>query len=542
MNNRLSQNISQLYNSDKLPWIIIGVGIILRLVRYLYNPSLWFDESDIAIDIIRTPWSELIYPSLDYSKSYPFLFLMSIKLATQVLGNSEYALRLFPFLSGVISLFLFYRVAKHYIEPQAVLVALGLFAVLDSLVFQSSNLKPYSSDVLFTLLIFSLAGYVQSRKFNVPCIILFGISGAFAVWFSNPSVFVLAGVGTCLGAFSLINKDWKAIGKLSISYSLWILSFIANYFYYIRPLQASFTVELDEMLSVMENAYMPIPPKSIADIKWFLELFFDVFNNPVAMTLTGISALAFLIGCIYLYTQNRRRFFLLLSPVFFALFAAALHEYPFKGRFIFFLLPIILIIIAEGAEYTRVRTFQNAKIIGITFILLLFLHPLSTAAYRVKKPFYWEDLRPVLNDVKINFQKGDIIYVHYFTQYPFDYYLHYHPEPYRFNEDQYIIGIAPRGWYRHWKKQDVSKYYHPDVPVKQSNTDIFNLYRKDLDKLRKNKRVWILFTESISRGGMNEEQYFVYYLDTIGKQIGSYGKPGISSVYLYDLSVDPLRN
>ncbi|MHA2039696.1 MAG: glycosyltransferase family 39 protein, partial [Promethearchaeota archaeon] len=407
MSDQIAQKIKYLYTSNKLPWIIIGVGIVLRLVRYLYNPSLWFDESDIAIDIISRPISELINPSPDYNQAYPLAFMILIKLSTQVLGTSEYVIRLIPLIASIIALFLFYRVVKSYLEPNAVLIALGLFAISDSLVFQSSNLKPYSSDVLFTLLIFTLTIYVQSMKLNMPSIILFGISGAIAIWFSNPSVFVLAGVGASLGAFCLINKDWKEIGKLSISYSIWALSFIANYLLYIRNLQANFSVDMDWMLA-LQDAYMPFPPASLAEIKWFTELFFDIFSNPLAMTLTGIAAFSFLVGCVSFYTQKRRIFIILISPIVITFLAAALHEYAFKGRFIFFLLPLLLLIIAEGAEYIRSIICQNSRIIGIIFILLLFFHPLSLSAYRIIKPFYWEDIKPVMKYVKDNWQKGDI--------------------------------------------------------------------------------------------------------------------------------------
>lgn len=537
----ISEELNKIYNSNKFPWIIICIGILLRLIRYLYNPSLYFDESTIAVDLIRRSFSDIFYPSPDYTLSYPFAFLITIKFFTQLLGNSECVLRLFPLLSGIISLFLFYRIAKHYMEPNAVLIALGLFAVLDSLVFESTNLKPYSSDIFFTLLIYTLAVYIQSKPLNIPRTILVGISGAFIVWFSNPSIFVLAGVGICLAVFSLSKKEWSRIGKLSIVYSIWILSFIANYFFYLRNLQANIGMEMDEMLSVFEKAYMPLPPKSLADIKWFIELFFEIFNYPLSMTLIGLSAFAFIIGCISMYSQRRRSFFLLISPILVTFLAAALHQYIFKGRFIMFLVPLILLIIAEGVEYIRSRTFQHSKIIGIIFLLLLFFHPVSTSAYRIKKPLYLENVKPVLKYVKDNWQEDDILYVHYFAQYPFDYYSKYHSEPIRFDENEYIIGIAPRGWYRHHNRMEVSKYYGPEAPIKQSSNEIFKLYVRDLNQLKGKKRVWVLFTRYTPKDGIIEEKFFIYHLETIGKQLDFYGQSGVSAVYLYDLSSETFQ-
>lgn len=536
MNNILSKNISQLYDSDKLQWIIIGVGIILRLVRYLHDPSLWFDESVIAIDVISRPFSDLIHPSSDYTQAYPFAFLLAIKLATQIFGNYEHALRLLPLLSGIVGLFLFYKAAKYFIEPRALPIALGLFALLDTLIMQSSNLKPYSSDLASALLLYVMAGYVMSRDLNKPRVILFGLSGALMIWCSNPSVFVLAGIGICLGLFSINDKEWGKAGKYAAVFVVWLLSFAANYFVYLRSLKANFGRDMQGML-LMEDAYMPLPPTSLADIKWFTDLFFEIFRNPLGMTLTGIAALVFIVGSISVFTRSRGKFFILFSPILLTFMAAALHQYPFKGRFIFFLLPMMLLLIAEGAEYIRARTADRAAVVGIVLIALLFFHPLTTSAYRIIKPFYYEDIKPVMEYVKDNWQEGDVIYVHYYAQYPFEYYSHYHPEPYKFSKDEYLIGIAPRGWYRHWKKKEGTKRYGGE-PVIQSNTDIFNTYARDMDNLAGNKRVWVLFTTVILKDGISEEKFFVHHLETIGRKLDSYGEPGVSSVYLYDLATE----
>lgn len=540
MGNKSYQRLTQLFNSDKLPWVIIALGIMLRFIRYAHNPSLWFDEAVVGLDIINRSFSELIGQSPDWSSKHPFGFLVLVKLAVELFGKSEYALRLLPLTSGIFSFFLFYKVAKHYINPNACIIALGLFSIIDPLVVLSSDLKPYSSDITFALSIYVLAIYMQAKELNISRNILFGIYGALVIWFSYPTLFVLAGVGVCLAVFSLSKKDWARIWNLAIIYSMWALSFIAFYFIYIRNLQSNFDISVKEMLTVMEHAYMPLPPMSLLDIKWFIDLFFEIFSYPMGLSLLGISAMAFVIGCVAIYSHNRRNFAILTSPIFFTFLAAAIHQYPFKGRFIFFLVPLMLFFIAEGAEYIRSKTIQNAKVIGIIFISLLLFHPLLLSAYRIKRPYYMEEIKPVLSHIQNNWQKGDLLYVHYYAQYPFEYYSKYHPKLYKFKEGEYIIGIAPRGWYRHWRKQEVSKYYDAGVKVKQTSVDIFKIYAKDLDRLKGNKRVWVLFTGNIPKDGIIEEKFFIYHLETIGKQLDMFGRTGISSTYLYDLSEEAL--
>ncbi len=537
MRNQLSQKFDSLLISNKLHWLIICIGITLRLTRYLHNPSLWFDESVLAADVINRSLAGFIHLSPDYLQTGPLGFFILIKLATQAFGNSEYALRLFPLLFGVIALILFYKVSRQYLSPNAVPVALALFAILDPLIWFSSDLKPYSGDVAFTLLIVTLAIYVQSRILNIPRIALFAVVGAIVIWFSHPSVFVMAGVGVCLSLFCFGRREWSRIGGLSVVFLIWGLSFAAFYFSYTRNLIANIDANIGiEKLLKLENYWMPFPPKSLADIKWYIDSFFGTFDYPVGLSLTGVAAIAFLVGCISMFSEKREKFFILISPIILTLSATALHKYSFEGRIILFLVPLILLFIAEGVEKIRDKTKDKSVIIGIIFMATLFLYPFSWATYHVKKPDSPEEIKPVLSYVKDNWQKGDILYIHFYAQYAFEYYSKYHPAPFKFDEDKLIIGIAPREWHTKWRKNRVSGYYRTEETIGQSSSDIFKRYVEDLNQLTGYERVWVLFTISIPRDGIQEEKFFLRYLDSVGERLDSFRRSGSATVYLYDLS------
>jgi predicted membrane-bound mannosyltransferase len=109
---------SGFYQSTSFVLIIICWGILLRLTDFLFNRSLWLDELMLALNIINKDFYQLLGP-LDHHQGAPAGFLMVEKLALQLFGNSEYALRLFPLISGIISLVLFYSLAKRTITPKA---------------------------------------------------------------------------------------------------------------------------------------------------------------------------------------------------------------------------------------------------------------------------------------------------------------------------------------------------------------------------------------------------------------------------------------
>lgn len=534
---KLLQSLSQFYNSQKLPWVIICVGIVLRLVRYLDCPSLWFDENRIALALFSRPLSEFIPPNPDMFITMPFGFVLIEKFAVNTFGNSEYALKLLPLLSGIVSLFLFYYVAKNYIKPKAVPIALGLFAILDPMVYFSSDLKPYSSDVAITLLLYAVAIYIQSKKLTALRIVYWGAVGAVVVWISHPSALVLAGIGITLAISCLVRKEWARVKRMLFVFSFWFLSFLAVFFMCIRPLLASFDLTNQYQYFMKEKAFMPLPPMSLPDIQWYLDVLFRILDNPAGFTLSGIAALAFLVGCTSIVLKQKKNFFILISPVLITLLASSFYKYTFADRTILFLVPLLLLFVAEGAEYVREKTSRNGSIIGITLIGLLFLHPLAWSTYHVIKPISREEIKPVLSYVKDNWQEGDIIYVYYMSQFAFNYYSKYHPGNYHFNENEYIIGKAPEGWTANYTKEKFTgDYAELNKLITQPYTEIFQEYVEDLNKLRGRKRVWVLFSSNVPKSGINEESFFIYHLETIGEKLDSFGRAGNSAVYLYDLS------
>jgi len=398
-------------------------------------------------------------------------------------------------------LFVFYKVATHYIGTKAVPIALGLFAISDSLIFYSSEVKQYSSDVAVALLLYAIATYVQSKRLTTSRIALFGVIGALAIWFSYPAIFILAGFGVSLASFPLGRREWSRVGRLSIVFSLWVLSFAAFYLVSLGNLSKS-----EVLLNYWSGGFMPFPPMTFSDAGWFVNAFFDTFDDPAGLSLSGIAAMTFLTGCISMFFEKRRGFFLLISPIPFGLLASGLHKYPFTGRLLLFIVPVVLLLIAEGAEQIRDATSHNSAIIGLTLIGLLVFHPLSTATSHLIKPRTAEEIKPVMGYVRDHRQDGDLLYLYYTSWPAFEYYS----EKYGFKKSDYIIGVSSR--------------------------DNWSNYAEDLDKLRGNRRVWILFSHVCTWEGVDEEKLFLYHLDKIGTRLDAFEGTG-AAVYLYDLSL-----
>jgi hypothetical protein len=497
---RLFQMASRIGQSPKFAWGLIGFGVLLRLLQYLANRSLWLDEARLVLNIVNRSFIELLQP-LDYSQGAPIGFLMLAKLSVCAFGNNEYALRLIPLLFGIIALPLFHAVAKRCLKPKAVPIALGLFAISDSLIYYSSEAKQYAVDVAVALLLSLLAiACLDRKRLTMPSIMLLGVTGAAAIWFSHPATFVLAGVGLVLIFFSLGKNKGEKIGRLSIVFLLWATSFVVSYFIILRNLSHNAL-----LLNYWDGGFMPFPPSSLSDIKWFIHTFFAIFENPVGLSFSGLAALVFLVGCRAHWEESKPQFMILAAPIFFALIASALHKYPFSGRMLLFAVPAALLFIAAGVEKVSEQTARYSMI-GITLVGLLFFHPLWSASNAIVKPRTNEEIRPVMIYLMEHWQNDDGLYLYHNAAHPFQYYA----KRYGFDRNNYIIGVNSR---HNWKS-----------------------YFDDLDKLLGNKRVWILFSHVYNWDSIDEEKLFLFHLDRIGTRLDAYASDG-AAVYLYDLSL-----
>ena len=505
---QLDQKVRLFYDSKTLLWGIIAFGVMLRLIQYLSNRSIWMDEAFIALNVIDRSFIDLFQP-LAYDQSAPVGFMTFEKLGVELFGNSEYALRLFPLFCGMISLFLFYRIATHFVESKAIPIALALCAFSYGLISYSSSVKPYSSDVAIALVLYVLAVNLQSKSLTGKRIALYGIVGAIAVWFSNPAVFVLAGTGTTLLLFWIYDKEWTKISRFLLICATWIVSFGFLYFLVLKNLTQN-----QHLVKYFNRSFIPFPPTSLYDILWPCKVFLRVFKYTIKFFLPGLAVFTFLIGCILMFAEKRKDLILLFSPIPFALIACGLRRYPLEPRLLLFFAPIVLLVMAEGiagilrfiGKSLDTTSYKPSISITISIILiaLLIFDPLAVTSSRMinsKLP----EIRPVINYIKKHWHETDFLYIYYAAEHAFQYYSRALP----FKKENYVVGLR--------------------------SEDDWHKYAKDVDFLRGRERVWVLFSHNSRKSGIDEEEkFFLYYLNTLGTEIQSFRTPG-AAAYLYDL-------
>jgi uncharacterized membrane protein len=494
--------------TERIAWGFVAIGILLRLRQFLFDRSLWLDESFLALNIIHRSPAELLNP-LDYNQGAPIGFLLLEKLALSF-GSSEMALRLFPFVAGIAALFLFKAVADRFLLPTAVPIAVALFAILDPLIYYSAEAKQYSGDVAIALLLFLLADFMFETPFRIKRTVVFSVVAAIAIWFSHPAVFILAGSGIALLWILFRNHDRRSLVLLSVPGALCAASFLIFYLVSLRRLSAN-----ANLLAYWQDAFPPIPPSLLADGRWFVDSFFGLFSDVVGLEpqLTGLAAVAFVIGAGTLFSQHRARFLLLLAPMAFTLLAAAFHRYPFRGRLLLFLVPSLILLVVAGLATIRTKTRQSFPLLSVLLIGFLFFHPALHAAVYLVHPRTKEEIKPVIEYVRNHRLPGDDLFVYFHSAFPFRYYSERHLiEPL----DE-IVGKYP--------------------------TDDWQHFRGDLDQLRGKRRVWVVLSHVYpfyfgQSAGFDGERLVLDYLEGMGTRLDSVRAAG-ASAYLFDFQGRP---
>lgn len=511
MTNLLSKiketNTAQLHPLKSLAYlslIIILFGLLVRLVQYVSNRSLWADEASIALNITHRSYLELLQP-LDHNQAAPPGFLWAEKLAVQLLGNNEYAFRLFPLIAGIISLIAFYKLGQWTVSPIALPIATILFACLRYPLYYASEAKPYSSDVMVALLLSLLLIALRGQILSKGAVLLLGIIGTVSMWFSYPAIFTLAGME--LASLITTPKDkWKVIfTNRWIAYYIWLISFCAIYFGVIAGAMKNQT---------LQNAWSPEYPKSIFDLPWLFESFKQFFSNPLGFH--GISEevalVAFVIGCIAFLKQNQiKSLILLTSPILATLVATYLHKYPFRTRLIFFLTPFFILIIAEGLAYllAQSRKRKYIAVVGIAIACIVLLPPTVEAGRLIVSPTVKRAMRPVIEYTKTHRKPGDILYVDVGTS-PDQF--KYYAEKYGYSESDYIFGY--------------NDFLNPNHFSEQRWKD----FQDQSGKLKSGQRVWFV----ISGLNQREKPLIKPRLDQIGQELDHCDQPG-ALTYLYQL-------
>ena len=326
------------------------LGLLARCVRYFLRFPLWEDECFMCANLIDRDYRGLLEP-LHYHQVGPILFLWVQLTVTKLFGYTEMTLRLVPFLAGLGSMVLFYRLARICLTDVPRLLAVALFSVTYATIRYSAEAKPYGIDLFVSLVLVNcMVNWLNRPESNRWLWILAALI-PFALGLSYGSVMIGGGLSLTMAWVIWRQRRWGSLAPwLTFSFVL-LGSFLGLYFLCIR-VQAA--VELNAMRDFWVEHFPPL--ESVGSFAyWFLYVHTgDILAYPgggtpyqsTAATICWVAGLAAL---------GRRRYgtvlVLCLAPQALTFGAALLKRYPYGGhiRLNLYLAPFMCMIIGYGA-------------------------------------------------------------------------------------------------------------------------------------------------------------------------------------------------
>lgn len=472
----------------------VALGTCLRVAQFLSDRSLWLDEARLTLNLQGRGYADLLLP-LDHQQTAPPLFLWIERFLIGVLGDSERALRLFPLLCGVMALVWFAPLALRVAGGWGGCLAIGLLAIADVPIYFSSMVKPYATDLAVAAGLWLLAVPAGDGLPTPRRILALAAAGCAALWMSYAALFVLGGIGAVHGAAVLRARDRGRCVAWGIAAAAWGASFLL-----LMTLPSAAARDAPGIAGFWEGAFLPFPPRAVADLARWGRAFVGAFHDPAGFRLPELAALAFLGGVAVLSRRRPRIAALLAAPLVLVAAASSLGRYPVEGRLLLFAVPPALLGVGVAAGALTVAPGAGAlrtRAVGILLAALLAAQPAAYAARCVVRPRVKEELRPVLEDVRARWRDGDLLYVYYGAGAAFDYYA---PR----------LGLA-------------------DAPVVRGGewrTDPAG-YLREVDSLPAGRRVWAVFAHVYK--GADEEGAIVSRLAARGVRDGGASAPGASA-------------
>ncbi len=377
---------------------LLLVGIVWRLTRYLLRFPIWGDECFNCLNLVGNDYLGLTEP-LRYRQVAPLVFWWGELTAYRILGPSELAMRLLPFLAGLGGLLLFWRLAHLALPPLARTLAIGFLAVAIWPVSMASLIKPYSLDLFASTALLVLAVQWLQRPDRVRWLALLALAVPLALFSSFPVVFVAGSIGVALLPAVWRQPGWKAKALFVVYNLLLVGGFLGSYLLGQKALGPPDDPIRQFLRDYWADGFPPASPRAF--LEWLVLIH---TGRLMAYPLGGsagqstVTFLLFLVGLWQMWHGRRRALLVVcVGPFVVGLVAAALRAYPYGGccRLSQHVAPIVCLLAGSGAatliECVRSETARQRWAVGACCLLALV--GLGGAARDVVRPYRAESDR-----------------------------------------------------------------------------------------------------------------------------------------------------
>jgi uncharacterized membrane protein len=394
---------------------IFFVGLLLRLYN-LGKYDFWYDE----IVSILTAKNIGLGNIVDYgytSDSPLFCFLLSFWLH---FGESEFILRLLPFIFGVLSIPAIYFIGKELFDKKVGLIAAFILAISPFHIYYSQELRTYT--LVTFLVLMAIYHLVRSLKENKiyywASFIVFTI---LALYSHNIVLFLIIALNLF---FPLFYKRYK------LPLRIWLIGQFLILLLYLPWLKIIF-----KQMSYIKvsNILQWVPNDHLSNFIYTFTIFNLGYNSKEIMyLLVTLMFLPLFLFAIWVESKKEQTYMLscwLFIPIIITMVFSALIFPIYIVRALIYVSTAYYIIIAYGLSKLKPNKVYLCFLLLFSIVSGLslenyYLNVFYPCNYDLRASFKFnKEIKPASNYIKQSYQKGDIVlHKSKFTYLPFLYY------------------------------------------------------------------------------------------------------------------------
>ncbi len=452
-------------------WLFLILVLVLFFrLKGLAIRDIWYDE---ALDVIQSEKSLLqithdVPTPIHYYFVHFFLWF----------GRSTFILGLPSVLFGLGSVYLLFLIGKKILDKNLGLIAAFLMAISPMHIEFSQQILHYSYFAFFTLLAllfyldFILA--ISQKKIKWKSLGLFILFSLLNFLTHVPALLVFLIEFVFLFYFLIANyqvfKKYKKYMLFLVPILIFIIYsvfFFNNGYYWYSVIADNLKFNVTTPIQLGFSLSKQLETASLSFNLPFFVAMFSWFGLGAGFRLL-VYFLLFLVG-LWVFVKNRKynllSFFLIWIILPFVYLYFVRLEHWFEEKYFIFIIPVYLLIIAEGIIYISSYLKQNfLKYLLLFFIFCLALNPIkirTTYGFPVKEDSHYS-WRAVYNYLQQNMKTGDRVFVRRGEGVMPQFYFGTDFKNKVWFEEDYVLSLSADGYQN--LVQDTRKNYFVSIP------------------------------------------------------------------------------
>ncbi len=363
-------------------WDLILAGVVLAgcalRVRQWWAPVAFLNDEIALLYSLRSySFEALLSDPLILDQGAPAIWLVIERTVLETVGYSEHAMRAMPLVSTCIGLVLAALLARKVLSGPAAVAATALLAIAPLTLFYALQVKPYGSDMATTAALALVAVWlVRTPDWSRRHGVIWWSAASLGAGFSFSGIMLAASLAAGLVLSRLaddrpLRERFAECVRFAVPSVIWIATVGVLYLLQLRHLNGTQTRYV-----YWTSGFGPREGDLWDWVNWLWTVTSDLFALTFYTPVTWAGILLAIFGARSLWRRDRAMAWLLVTPVVVAYLAAAAHVYPLKQRLGLWLIPLLVLLVAEPILAVRRgdakdRWYERVPAVAVASVLML---------------------------------------------------------------------------------------------------------------------------------------------------------------------------